>query len=422
MGRDTTAELYTLIIVDDEPAIRSGLADMIDWRALGFSVVGTFEDGRDAFEFARSRRIDVILTDIKMRHMSGLDLARRVRQCFPHTEVVLLTGYQEFELAREAVRVHVRDYVLKPTDVGDLKRIFDGVRQTLDDRFAAEAVSRSMQETARRLFFRDVVNRAITSRQEFDDRFSLLGFDFDPDGSLCCALFLEWSEQPADPAMFSIVERFFDSRGVSKATHYGVIDIRRSPAVVAVATDSLDAYEFAQEIDRAAVKLRTSLQESFGIVITIVPSTIVSGLWALASMSSQKISESAGFRPNSDFDADDAPAGSALSIVRRCCRHLQENCHRDLSLEEVASYAHLSPAYFSTFFRKHVGTTFSDYLTTVRMEKAKEMLREPGIKVMDVASRVGYSNGRYFSQVFKSYTGFTPTEYVRMSLSDEGIR
>ena len=417
-SRDTTGEPYTLIIVDDEPAIRSGLADMIDWSALGFSVAGTFEDGRDALEFIRSRQIDVILTDIKMRHVSGLELARRARKRFPQTEVILLTGYREFELAREAVRAHVRDYILKPTDVGDLKRVFDGVRKALDRRSAAEATNRNMQATARRLFFRDIMTGSIASRQEFDDRFSLLGFDFDPDRSLCCVLSFGWSERPADPAMVSIVERFLDCRSASGALRYGVIDTRGTPAAVAVAPGSQDACEFAREIDRTVVELRTSLQESFGVSVTTVPGTFVNGLWTLASMPG----ESARLGHYSDAGTDDVPASSALAIARRSCCYLEENYHRDLSLEEVASYAHLSPAYFSTFFRKHVGTTFTDYLAAVRIEKAKEILRETGVRVTDLARRVGYRNSRYFSQVFKRHTGCTPTEYVRIILSEEESR
>lgn len=123
--------MYSLIVVDDEPAIRNGLATRIDWHSLGFDVTSTFEDGREALDYVRSNPVDVVLTDIKMSVMSGLELAEHIHEEGIRTVVVLLTGFRDFEFARKAMRVGVRHYLLKPTQPGEITEVFDSVRETL---------------------------------------------------------------------------------------------------------------------------------------------------------------------------------------------------------------------------------------------------------------------------------------------------
>ncbi|WP_313076185.1 response regulator transcription factor [Lacrimispora sp.] len=106
--------MYTLLIVDDEATIRKGLG-MLPWKEHGIELVAILKDGLEAAEWVNSREIDILLTDIRMPGMSGIQLAKLTMQNYPGAKVILLTGYGEFEYAREAISLRVFDYILKPS-------------------------------------------------------------------------------------------------------------------------------------------------------------------------------------------------------------------------------------------------------------------------------------------------------------------
>ncbi|MFP4302327.1 MAG: helix-turn-helix domain-containing protein, partial [Spirochaetaceae bacterium] len=126
--------MYRLIIVDDEEVIRNGLRSVVDWEALGFTVVGTFPNGNAALGYLRKQKIDVVLADIRMPRLSGLDLARIVMVDMPETLVVILSGYDEFHYAQEAIDLNVFKYLLKPIKEAQLTEVFTKLKDTLDNR------------------------------------------------------------------------------------------------------------------------------------------------------------------------------------------------------------------------------------------------------------------------------------------------
>ena len=134
--------MYRLIIADDEKRIRNGLWHSVDWAKLGFEVTGVFSDGSEILESLQHARADVILTDIKMTKVSGLDVAKYVHEHKLPCHVVLVSGHREFELALEGLRYGVEDYILKPTNIHDLEAIFQKIRLGL----AEQEQSRRQQE------------------------------------------------------------------------------------------------------------------------------------------------------------------------------------------------------------------------------------------------------------------------------------
>ena len=95
-------KLYTVVIVDDEATISEGLSRLVKWNDVGFNVIATFSNGRDASEFLKVNHADVILTDIKMPHMTGIELAKWIYENNINTKVVFLTGYKDFEYAKKS--------------------------------------------------------------------------------------------------------------------------------------------------------------------------------------------------------------------------------------------------------------------------------------------------------------------------------
>lgn len=120
-------EPIKLIIVDDEKEIRLGLSNYFPWQKIGYDVVGVFESCAQALDFLSSNSCDVILTDIKMPGMTGIDLARIVHTDYPDIIVVFLSGYADFEYAKKAIEYGVRFYIVKPTVFDEIDQVFKKV-------------------------------------------------------------------------------------------------------------------------------------------------------------------------------------------------------------------------------------------------------------------------------------------------------
>ncbi|MDR2028764.1 MAG: response regulator [Treponema sp.] len=123
---------YSFVLVDDEPEIREGIRDTIPWEDLGFSFAGARANGFEALELAERIRPDVVMTDINMPFMDGLALADRLLSALADTKVLIISGYDDFEYARKALRLQVYDYIVKPISPGEFKNVLTKLKQTLD--------------------------------------------------------------------------------------------------------------------------------------------------------------------------------------------------------------------------------------------------------------------------------------------------
>ncbi|USF26840.1 HTH-type transcriptional activator RhaR [Firmicutes bacterium ASF500] len=141
-------EEYRVLLADDEEEIRTGISRKIDWPRLGFSLVGEAGNGEEALELAEQLRPDVVLTDIKMPFMDGLELCRRLRQSLPAAKLVVFSGFDDFEYARQAVSMGVSEYILKPINAPELTAVLTKLREQLD----RQRLERRDMETLRRRY------------------------------------------------------------------------------------------------------------------------------------------------------------------------------------------------------------------------------------------------------------------------------
>ena len=126
-------DLYRIILVDDEEEVRQSIIRKIDWKEAGFQVVGDAENGQDALEKIELLEPDLILTDIRMPYMDGLTLSERVRQKHPSVKIVIFSGYDDFEYAKQAIKLNVTEYILKPVNVEELTAILKRIKSNLDE-------------------------------------------------------------------------------------------------------------------------------------------------------------------------------------------------------------------------------------------------------------------------------------------------
>ncbi len=130
--------MYKLLITEDEYEIRNGLCNFFPWKALGFEVVGQAENGRQAFEFVRSNAVDVILCDIIMPIMSGIELANLLSEEKFKTKVIFFSAHKDFEYAQKALEYGVKSYILKSTNYNELIRVFEKIKSELDGENASD--------------------------------------------------------------------------------------------------------------------------------------------------------------------------------------------------------------------------------------------------------------------------------------------
>ena len=128
--------LYTVVVADDEDELREAVCTMIPWQELGFRLAGSASNGLDALQLVEEHQPDLLLTDIRMPFISGIELARQVRQVRPMTHIAFLSGYDDFEYAKQAIQYNIISYMLKPLTVKGLVEELKIIRRKIDAQFA----------------------------------------------------------------------------------------------------------------------------------------------------------------------------------------------------------------------------------------------------------------------------------------------
>ena len=143
--------MYKILFVDDEEEVRKSIIKLMDWNALGFEIAGEAENGREALEKVTSLEPDVVITDIQMPYMDGLQLAEALQKEYPEKKVVLFSGYDEFEYAKQAIRLGVTGYILKPNNIGELTAVLQKLRDSIDRELEEKKDVNALRESYRRL-------------------------------------------------------------------------------------------------------------------------------------------------------------------------------------------------------------------------------------------------------------------------------
>ena len=125
--------MYSVLMVDDEQEVIEVIMRKLNWEELGFRVCGSASNGAEALEMAEELQPDVVMTDIKMPYMDGLELSRHLKSLFPDIRIIIFSGFDEFEYAKEAIRLEAEEYLLKPIDSGEVRRVFEKVHKRLDE-------------------------------------------------------------------------------------------------------------------------------------------------------------------------------------------------------------------------------------------------------------------------------------------------
>ncbi len=123
---------YSVLLVDDEEEVFQVIMKKLDWEGMGFRIAGYARNGVEALEMAEELQADVVMTDIKMPYMDGLTLSKKLKENYPKTKVIIFSGFDEFEYAKEAIKIEVEEYILKPINANELREVFARIKANLD--------------------------------------------------------------------------------------------------------------------------------------------------------------------------------------------------------------------------------------------------------------------------------------------------
>lgn len=516
-----------LLFAEDEKFTRDGIRKSVAWESLGITELYEAVDGLEAVAIAEEVQPDIVLTDIRMPRMDGIELAFQLRRKYPQCKIVFMSGYADKEYLKAAITLKAVSYVEKPIDIDELEEALRGAiaicleeqRHLANDSAAKENKSYIKQEAALQLIrgsfdeaklmsrllaanFEAALHApAVTvmvkltappsSKEQLganlealltdcgkpylyawkDDQHLILhvlsnGNDFIENNALhhiCYELSLLLKRE-SDPfsmaagvivpnvrrlqesytsAVLRLQESFFhkpcsiilhDSHGGEKhSQHYqappellnlvqkalieedfdeldlllGTVtsNIRQHPGTLIVSVKEL-YYRFMLEMDNFAQSRNVTLfdtSEENNVPWNLIQEChYLDDIHRVTSTKLLELKQVLGERTHGGLSS------ASSRIIRYIHTHFADD---DLSVQDVSDYMQMTASHLISIFKDSTGKTIKQYVTEYRMEKAKELLRNNRLKVLDVASQVGYKDGEHFAKIFRKTTGMTPSDY-----------
>jgi two-component system, response regulator YesN len=514
-----SGERIRVVVVDDEPYLLRSVKQSIETAHADFSVVGEALDGEQAIQVIERLRPDIVFTDIRMPIVDGLGLIEELRRRNCEAQPVILSGYQDFDYAKRAMRLEVADYLLKPIDPLALEKLLGELHEKIEGRRKARRQA-ALESILRNKAAREAVCPA--GREEEGDLFSRY------EGYAClyvcsgpyCAYSSAWTAALAEPSFAVDLEAIL-ARCLDKGEDCWVMDVdRANERIVVIGTASglaSRSYELASRIHHAldlpgfsvttvashlhgkpdelsslAPRMRScllhrsvfgesrllrledpprrsegeegnrapfqekpfsvlvlnrrrdQLKQEIGRILKACEAghctqyalerqlrricVLLFGLREDPSTPEERIEsilgESRGYAEVYDglcflvddlfdrFDRDRAPTEDLDSSMKKVDQYLVSNFSTLSSLETVARLFRMTPSYLSGAYKKSMGVSPLKRITQLRIEKAKELLAmSPRIAIKEISDAIGYDDPYYFSRIFKTVVGRSPSQF-----------
>ncbi|NLJ96327.1 MAG: response regulator [Clostridiales bacterium] len=540
--------MYKVFLVEDEIVIREGIKNKIHWEEEGFKIVGDESDGELAYPMIIREEPDILITDIKMPFMDGLELSKLLKKDMPNLKIIIVSGYSDFGYAQQAIDIGVSEYLLKPVTSSKLMAAVKNAAAAIEkERYEKQILEQyqnlvyQKQVEKRKDFFNALVSKKMSLSQIVEQE-EELGINMVA-SAFCVFLFqfkvqedmYEYSNEivQSEARMIGALKKYPDIKvferdmegwafillgenelqinkltkelcelligicgnkvqyfgGIGRVVHR-VRDLQRSYRD-ANSAFSLRYFEkwnqflsynnvrnikeqMGNRINVSEMnldKIDRKLLEDFlkqGTVHDIEefvngyfdgfgPNSMSSSLfrqYVIIDGYSVVVKFLADIKcPKSDIDNSLKNMDSVAeqlsnmedcrefykSILKKAIDLRNKNSQKryvgliaqakeymhhnlsmsDLTLDKVASRVNVSPNYFSSIFNQETGTTFIEYLTDIRMEKAKDYLRCTSKKITEIGFLVGYQDSHYFSYIFKKTQNCTPSEYRSQGKGEE---
>jgi two-component system response regulator YesN len=406
-------------IIEDEPYIRMELMEIIEWEGYGFTIVGQSKNGKEALKSLEENSVDLIITDIEMPHMSGIEFLKNIRERGWDIEVVFLTGFSEFQYAREGAKLNIVDYLLKPIDTNQLIDVLNRVKSKVLEKqikgnksYNKELVSKQMidiiqgkikdEEIINSHIDRDYVVVANINIKDFDDE----GEQWLKDGTYY--IYMDKIKDKINNAFKLYMVKFIE------------VDLGSYICILQLKLD--DGYMILEE-KMKDIENEINLNESFSIEIGLghicnklnIRNSYFEAKKQIYNNHLRRFKNVFDFEVNNENKINNKVSYKD-EIVKKSKLYVKENIEGDITLNKVSQYLNISKNYFCSMFKQETGINFLNYIVQQKIERAKKMLVEENMKVYEVSERLGYSDTTYFSKIFKRNVGVTPQDYKRGEL------
>lgn len=380
-----------ILIVDDEAVIREGIKRTLSTRFPDYRI-HLAEGPEEAAAMLRDYPVQAVLTDILMPGMTGLELMAISKKRHPHVKWVVISAYSEFSYAQEAVRLGAKDYLLKP--IGK-EALISMVEQL------AEEVAREMEQTEEAFLLKQ--NRRFLREAVFQRWAS--GLDI---GGIDIRPFMESYPQ------FQLLLVKMDSDKLVHLEHFIVENVmgelieRYGSGFVTIHNDNsllgLVLLREGHTMQQLLEELRRHLSKYLRVPFQVLHSEVLADFNLVPK-------EVHRMRQASATHSYTSCGGGSEKSVEVALQYIKAHFHEELSLEKVASVVYLNPVYFSQLFKQKTGHGFKEYVIQLRLDQAKLMLRDPKLKLAEIAERIGYQDMRHFTQQFRKKFDLTPSQY-----------
>lgn len=501
-----------IVIVEDEIRIREGIVKLLGKIGDEYLVVGQAPDGKVGLEMCISESPDLIITDIRMPEMDGIEMLSEYYRMGYKAKAIVLSAYSEFEYARGAMKLGVTEYLLKPISLMDFSAALENVKLQIHEESLKKPEKIGTLEQTFRDFFYGNTELDDEARDYIDSVYHIdmdtpvwlvctyLGNHYDNGFEKCKRLLNSMFAAPdgisyvilEDQFRKSLITIVYDYKDIHETERwlqyrilqhdaeglvFGCVEAE-SPLTMKEAFDKLYPYmdwyiSFGKEVlisypkitqvqtvfctypmdvenkmrtalcgsDQSKIcKIADGFHNSFADGKIYEPKEIkesyVRFLWFIMEVAKdlgklkdrkierQKLLErimNAKTRAELLDITDeilsivvaepDTPENVTNITVKRAKAIIHEYYNTGITLDEIASRLNITPEYLGTIFHNEAGETFSSYIRNYRMSKAKELLLGTNLKLYEIAERVGYSDPKYFSRVFKESTGMLPADF-----------
>jgi len=519
--------MYNVFLVDDEPILLEGIRSKIDWESIGLNFVGEATDGEIALSMMQELKPDILITDVKMPFMDGLELSCAIKKIQPWIKIIILSGHDEFEYAKKAISIGVEDYILKPFTADEviesLKKAcvqIDKERSQLSNISKMQEELKSKNKLIQKEFLNDLVHGAF-DKNAIQEKSAMLGLDINSNNfriliskiessennvqnqQQACSLINSYSSAWTHALSFfhhnnllvciikgkdkteleentfhiaetiehivsknhnckvistigksvEVIEKIYDSYKDAKK----LLEITKSEKSVIISSEDIEddtellslkesnplverlKYAGKSEIPSLIDESLTLIHNNRGQFQVFASYLLVDLIFAVSklvehfggdlktenpemiqrSFIDEAVTDEGTFVQkmkailNFALDYRDSRFTSRYgTIILKAKDFIEKNySNQNTTLTSVAEYVCLSPNHFSTIFSQECNTTFIEYLTNVRIEHAKQLIKNTDMKGYDIAYECGFSDPHYFSYIFKKNTGQTPREY-----------
>lgn len=418
--------MIRVLLVDDEPLVLIGMQSMLDWEAQGYELAGTARNGAEALEKIGALHPDIVVSDIRMPVMDGLQLAEKSRETFGALPVfIILTSYEEFEYVRRSMGFGAVDYLVKiDLTPENLSAALGRAKEAIEKEKALHApapVVNGSLESYRERFFIQLYNGAFPDDNAIKEHCRELDLHLEATAYLAAIADIRNRELDAEQQLAlsaGVTRMAADILPKYLPCHVTGMDLRHFEVLIL-----LESSENLEE------KLTPILQKVDEILYKYFSTTI---WWAIGTPTdalhgipeSQKTAFSAlpllnEKEPIVFYRAEGrSPLDHRARVVTAVQDYIRKNPEKKLSLNDVAAVFNFSPGYLSQLFSQNGETSFVEFVTQTRISAAKELMASTDLKIYEISERLGFESAFYFSKVFKKMEGVSPRTYLHKLRDD----